>query len=417
MPSGRQADSTPTLGFTGLPFETAGTVTVDAALRSASGVSEVAQITVAGVDTGLDVSVPAVLGRSRNPEPPQTPGGDVVKADPPPKPVASLQNGQWKAPCISETAANNSYGMWAAAGWAGAGLLVLALAAPLDLGLAGGAALYIGINAVAAYLSPSAPGPVGTVSSYFDVFNPLINLVVQLAPCPKIVTSLDPNDITAAPSGAGARGWTAPQPILYSVDFYNEPKATAPAYNVVVKLPLSSKLNPTTIQPGDSSFPGTQFTFDPATNMITWVLPNIDLPPDTKPPNGEAWVSFTVTPEARLKTGTAIWEKAQVFFDYNPPIDTPSVTQTIDATAPRIRLTIGKQQGTLIPLRWRILSSVPVALSEIYVSIDGKAYVPFAQTRSLSYNFHTKSGHKYRFFVQGQDVAGLSSARPPRLPA
>jgi hypothetical protein len=233
--------------------------------------------------------------------------------------------------------------------------------------------------------------------------------------CPKSTASLDPNNITAAPAGASKAGWIASQPVTYRVDFFNQPKATAPAFNVVVKLHLDGNLDPSTVQAGDSSFPGTQFTFDPSTRVVTWILPNIDLPPDTNPPNGEAWVSFSASPKAGLKTGTAIHESAQVLFDFNPPITTSTDTQTVDATPPKVvKLKAGKLKGHVLPLTWRVKSEAGAASSELYVSINGKGLIPFAETVKKSFEFAVKAGKKYGFAVQATDVAGLTSLVPKR---
>ena len=145
-----------------------------------------------------------------------------------------------------------------------------------------------------------------------------------------IITSEDPNDLTVSPAGVGKPGWIRPQPMSFVIDFQNEPKASAAAMNIIVKATLSPRLDPSTVEDGASSFKGEEFSFDPATRQLTWTLPAIDLPPDKKPPQGEGYVSFSASPLAKVASGTAISESAQVFFDFNPPIDTPVATRTID---------------------------------------------------------------------------------------
>jgi len=229
----------------------------------------------------------------------------------------------------------------------------------------------------------------------------------------KIVTSEDPNEITAIPAGTGTSDWIQSQPITYRVDFYNKPTASAPAYNIEVKLHLSPNLDPNSVQPGASSFPGTEFSFDPATGTVTWTLPSIDLPPDSSPPNGEAWVSFSASPKSGLATGTAIGESAQVFFDYNPPIRTATTTQTIDATAPTLSPTATSAGVGKVDLKWTTSGPVPLGLSQIHASIDGSAYGVVGQSQSSSYPFAAKGGHTYAFAVQSTDVAGLISLLTP----
>lgn len=270
-----------------------------------------------------------------------------------------------------------------------------------------------------------ATATAGILGPLVDIFgelgeglNVLLNLGHQgsfLYDAHHIVTSEDPNDIEAIPTGAGSAHWTTPRRVVYRIDFFNEPKANAPAFNVVVKLHLDPGLNPTTVQPESSSFPGTRFNYDPATRMVTWVLPNIDLTPDTKPPNGEAWVSFSASPKGGLKTGAAIHESAQVLFDFNPPIDTPSITRTIDATPPKVvMLKAGKLTRHILPLTWTVKSAAGAAYSELYVSINGKRLTPLAQTTKTSYQFPVQAGKRYSFAVQSIDVAGLTSPVPTR---
>jgi IPT/TIG domain len=267
----------------------------------------------------------------------------------------------------------------------------------------------------------SAAEIVGTLLAPFHVIE-AVKFAAALAAaalyaliCPDNTSSEDPNNITAAPAGAGKAGWIASQPVAYRVDFFNQPKATAPAFNIVVKLHLDANLDPSTVQPGASSFPGTQFTFDPTTSTVTWILPNIDLPPDTKPPNGEAWVSFSASPKPGLKTGTAIHESAQVLFDFNPPITTPTRRQTIDATPPKVvKLKAGKLKGHVLPLTWKVKSKAGAASSELYVSTNGKGLIPFAETVKKSFKFAVQAGKKYGFAVQATDVAGLTSPLPKR---
>jgi hypothetical protein len=153
----------------------------------------------------------------------------------------------------------------------------------------------------------------------------------------RIAVSVDPNNLSATPPGGGAAGWiSATTALTYMIHFENLPQATSVAQNVRVVLTLDPNLDPATVAEGSSSYSATQFTFDPTTGTLTWLLPGIDLPPDTNPPNGEGWVSFTVRPKAGLPTGTPIVESAQVFFDYNPPVQTGTVVRTIEAAPPSV---------------------------------------------------------------------------------
>src|SRR5207249_2434460 len=89
-------------------------------------------------------------------------------------------------------------------------------------------------------------------------------------------------------------------------------------------------------------------TLDKSTGLVTWRFTSIDpatgqltddpdagfLPPNVNPPAGEGSVVFTVTTKSGLATGTAIQNQAQVIFDTNAPIATPTWLNTIDRDAP-----------------------------------------------------------------------------------
>ncbi len=229
------------------------------------------------------------------------------------------------------------------------------------------------------------------------------------------VTSEDPNAIVASPVGVGAPNWVTSQPITYMVRFQNEPTATVEVHNVTVTLPLDPNLDPASVQPGDSSFSGTEFALDPLTKTITWTLPNVDLPPDTAPPNGEGWVSFTATPKADTAHGTQISEQANVFFDYNPPLATTPLALTVDATA---ATTTPNPIPAVVPggslkVSWPAASgSVPVGQYIVFLSKDGGPFEAAAETTGLSTSLNVVGGHRYGIAVQVVDAAGLAGPVP-----
>src|SRR5687767_12277790 len=92
---------------------------------------------------------------------------------------------------------------------------------------------------------------------------------------------------------------------------------------------------------------------DPATALLTWRFTSLDpdtmeptddplagfLPPNVTPPEGDGFVAFTVDPKPDLATDTEIANQARIFFDVNPPIDTPVWRNTIDTTPPTSAVT------------------------------------------------------------------------------
>lgn len=233
----------------------------------------------------------------------------------------------------------------------------------------------------------------------------------------KAVLAVDPNDIVASPTGAGSGGWMTPQPVTYTIHFQNDATATGPAVDVRVTATLDPNLDPSTLQIGDadqSSFAGTQVQYDPATRQIIWWLPGIDLPPDTTPPTGEGWVSFTATPLSGLANGTTIAESAQVVFNYNPPVDTPTVTQTLDTSAPVVAMAPTPQTVSAgsLSLSWLAQGGAPVQTYELYESQGAGPLVPILSTPNTTATVAVASGEHYAFAVQATDVAGLASPVP-----
>jgi hypothetical protein len=232
-------------------------------------------------------------------------------------------------------------------------------------------------------------------------------------------TSTDPNSIGAFPTGAGAANWIpGGQPLSYVIHFENEPTATAPAVNIRVRVPLDANLDPSTLQfPADlNPYGPTTETYAPATRTITFELPNVDLPPDTAPPNGENQVGFTAQPLASTTTGTPIDESAQVFFDYNPPVATGTILRTVNTTAPTVTLTpfTATEAAGPVTVGWQPDSAPGVADYAVDVSTDGGPLQPLESTTSTSIQFPAAAGHRYQFSVTATDVTGLTGpASPP----
>ncbi|PIU68017.1 MAG: hypothetical protein COS84_02255, partial [Armatimonadetes bacterium CG07_land_8_20_14_0_80_40_9] len=129
----------------------------------------------------------------------------------------------------------------------------------------------------------------------------------------EVVGSWDPNDKCVAPEGFILPDET----LFYIVHFEN--LGTAEAIHIRITDTLSSNLDETTfLTISDNGH------YDSNSRTITWDFPNIMLPP------GESGlVYFEIKPKAGLPVGTEIRNKAEVYFDFNPPIDTPTVVSTI----------------------------------------------------------------------------------------
>jgi RHS repeat-associated protein len=181
------------------------------------------------------------------------------------------------------------------------------------------------------------------------------------------VTSQDPNSI-GAPAGYGTENFVAGASVLpYQINVENDPSATSPAQRVDITDALDPNLDWSTFQLTAVGFGNTYnalpagvqhydttvnitengqafqvsvvLNLDPATGILTASFQSIDpstglppaslltgfLPPEDGSGRGIGFVSFTVRPQAGLRTGTQIRNVAQISFDGAPNIATDQV--------------------------------------------------------------------------------------------
>jgi RHS repeat-associated protein len=268
----------------------------------------------------------------------------------------------------------------------------------------------------------------------------------------QVVTSYDPN--VKVTVGYGNEGFViGDTPLVYTIHFENQAAATAPAQRVVVTDQLSDKLDWSTLELLSVSFnqvdipvpPGLQHyettasvstdpnpvrvraDLDANTGVLTWTIQSEDsgtgqLPEDPLagflPPNkadcggcGEGYVSFLVWPKATLAAGDIIPNSASIVFDFNAPIVTDLVTNTIDNLAPtssvqalpaesfdRFTVTWGGADNT---------GGAGLAFYNIYVSEDGGPFMLWlAGTTETQAVFAGQIGHTYAFYSLAVDQVG-----------
>ena len=265
--------------------------------------------------------------------------------------------------------------------------------------------------------------------------------------------SADPNDKSGT-LGVGDAGFVpSATPLHYVVHFENLATATAPAQAVVITDHLDlTKLDLDTFQLGPMSvgdniaivpsaglqhFTGgmdlrpdhdlllvVTATLDKSAGLITWRFTSIDpatgqlsedpdagfLPPNLNPPAGEGSVVFSVMPKSALATGTMIQNQAQVVFDTNAPIATPTWLNTIDRDAPvtHVLLLPATESTTTFPVQWTGGDAgAGIRDFSIYVSDNGGAFTLWQDhTAAVSANFTGAVGHAYGFFALGTDLVG-----------
>ncbi len=266
----------------------------------------------------------------------------------------------------------------------------------------------------------------GVLQKLHDFFFPQGQPIVHISAWPTSTSTtggFDPNDITVTPAGVPDQDWVASnQTLTYVINFQNDPTAPGDAENIRVVAQLDPGLDPGTVENGSSSFPGTQFSFDPTTGTLTWLLPEIDLPPDTVPPLGEGYVSFTASPLASLPSGTSISEQAQVFFDFNPPIATPIVTRTISSATPFSSVQVlPAKSGSSFVVSWdgQEQAGPGIALYDVFVSDNGGPFEVFqSDTMATSATFTGgQDGHTYSFYSVATDYVDHVQPTPTEAQA
>jgi hypothetical protein len=274
---------------------------------------------------------------------------------------------------------------------------------------------------------------------------------------------VDPNYLQGS-TGVGAQQWISGSAALsYVLGFGNDPKATAPAQQVVVKLPLPANVNMSTVNlsgitlPSNSSAPTLQVTIppgafkpaagldefttnvdlrpaenlfvlvdavlNPSTNIITWTLTSIDpgtgQPPINPgvgflPPGAEGSVALTVAPMQALPTGTAISDEGNVVFENsgtsNPPVNTNIWSNSLDNTPPTSSVSPLPPEETspTFTVQWSGTDiGSGIGTYNVYVSIDGAPFTVWQQnTTATSSSYTGEVGNTYGFYSIATDLVG-----------
>lgn len=192
------------------------------------------------------------------------------------------------------------------------------------------------------------------------------------------IGAYDPNEIVG-PNGVGIEKWVnVNKKLNYTVYFENDPDfATAPAQTVRIEHVFDEEVNPYSLRLGNFGFGNYNFVIPENTsyyndqldlrdslgiyinvvaginvneNKAFWIFESVDpatglnstlgattgfLPiNDTLTRAGEGFVSFSVNPYVAAQTGDTISADATIFFDENPPIETNTTYNLIDASKP-----------------------------------------------------------------------------------
>lgn len=145
--------------------------------------------------------------------------------------------------------------------------------------------------------------------------------------CMPNIGAFDPNDKQGFPLGVGEEGFIRPgQALDYLIRFQNT--GTDTAFTVIIRDTLSDWLDPASIRPGASSHPYA-FNFSDE-NAIQFVFSNIMLPDSNiNEPASHGFVRFSMRQRPDVPLGTAIHNRAGIYFDFNEPVITNTTLHTV----------------------------------------------------------------------------------------
>ena len=145
--------------------------------------------------------------------------------------------------------------------------------------------------------------------------------------CQIVVSSFDPNDKQAFPTGFGSEhNIFAETELEYQLRFQNT--GTDTAFRVILRDTLTKFLDPASIRLGASSHP-CKLELD-GNGVASFTFSGIHLPPAaTNEAGSNGFVNFLIDQKPGNKPGTKIQNRAAIYFDYNAPVITNLVERTV----------------------------------------------------------------------------------------
>ena len=160
-----------------------------------------------------------------------------------------------------------------------------------------------------------------TISPTVGDCDSLNNVFIYSEPC---TGSHDPNEKVVSPAGALSEKDSV---LTYTIHFQNT--GTAPTKFIIVTDTLSPNLDPATVVNLASSAQYAKFDIS-GTGILTWIFNPLFLPDSLTDVNGsKGFVMFSVKRKSNLPTGATISNRASIYFDYNTPVATNTVRDTV----------------------------------------------------------------------------------------
>ena len=222
----------------------------------------------------------------------------------------------------------------------------------------------------------------------FSGFGSYFGNPVAASDCQPIRDSYDPNDKQVQPKGQGLAGNIEPGTWLsYKIRFINKGNDTA--YMVRIADTLSSNLDLGSLQLGPASHSFTPSLSGKGQPVLSWQASGINLPDSARSGQAAAsgFVSFRIRTKSLDPIGTQIKNHADIYFDFNDPVRTNTVLNTlfrpsvVPGVIDTIIITAGKPSAKPTPT-FTIqpnpgLASLPLVAP---LADSSKSYRPMAST-------------------------------------
>ena len=132
---------------------------------------------------------------------------------------------------------------------------------------------------------------------------------------------------------------------------------------------------------------------------------------------GEGSLSYLVRPASGLPSGATITNRADIVFDYNDPIITPLISNTIDSTPPTSAVApLPAEAGPAILVQWSGQDDAGgsgLASYDVHVVIDGTNTFRWQdRTTATSAWWHGALGSTYAFYTVARDNVGHEESAP-----
>lgn len=209
--------------------------------------------------------------------------------------------------------------------------------------------------------------------------------------CQPNIGAWDPNDKQAFPRGYGEAHYIrANTDLEYLIRFQNT--GTDTAFNVRIEDQLSPELDWSSIEAGAGSHPYRMSLNE--TGLLQFYFDDIMLPDsNVNEPASHGFVKFRIAQQADLPDGTVIDNRADIYFDFNEPILTNTVTHTVGSD---YIITVGTEGPEVEGLQLTVAPN-PARSSDVTFTISG---YPVRRAELSLFDIHGRQAYRQEFAGQ-----------------